>query len=328
MVLITHDLAVVADMADEIAVMQNGVIVEIDETQNLFKNMKHQYTRSLFAASGHAVNLPITQVNSDPLLTIKNVTCRYRLARTKIFSKSDYFTAVSNVSFDIKNGERVGLVGESGCGKSTLTRAILGLEPIYNGEINVDNQNILKATSSTRKNIQVVFQDPYGSFNPRHKVSTLLKEPFYLIKDSPEAKNIENKIDKVLEDVGLSATDKNKYIHEFSGGQRQRIAIARALIIKPKLVIFDEAVSALDVTVRAQILDLIAELASEYGLSYLFISHDLSVIRSITDRCLVMKDGKIIEEGSTKKVLEQPQNAYTQTLISAAPKLPTFQTEL
>ena len=328
MVLITHDLAVVADMADEIAVMQNGVIVEIDETQNLFKNMKHQYTRSLFAASGHSVNLPITEVNSDPLLTIKNVTCRYRLARTKIFSKSDYFTAVSNVSFDIKNGERVGLVGESGCGKSTLTRAILGLEPIYNGEINVDNQNILKATSSTRKNIQVVFQDPYGSFNPRHKVSTLLKEPFYLIKDSPEAKNIENKIDKVLEDVGLSATDKNKYIHEFSGGQRQRIAIARALIIKPKLVIFDEAVSALDVTIRAQILDLIAELAGEYGLSYLFISHDLSVIRSITDRCLVMKDGKIIEEGSTKKLLEQPQNTYTQTLISAAPKLPTFQTEL
>tara|TARA_Y100001970_G_scaffold3331_1_gene3830 strand:- start:385 stop:1257 length:873 start_codon:yes stop_codon:yes gene_type:complete len=290
--------------------------------------MKHQYTRSLFAASGHSVNLPITEVNSNPLLTIKNVTCRYRLARTKIFSKSDYFTAVSNVSFDIKNGERVGLVGESGCGKSTLTRAILGLEPIYNGEINVDNQNILKATSSTRKNIQVVFQDPYGSFNPRHKVSTLLKEPFYLIKNSPEAKNIENKIDKVLEDVGLSAKDKNKYIHEFSGGQRQRIAIARALIIKPKLVIFDEAVSALDVTVRAQILDLIAELASEYGLSYLFISHDLSVIRSITDRCLVMKNGKIIEEGSTKKVLEQPQNAYTQTLISAAPKLPTFQTEL
>ena len=328
MVLITHDLAVVADMADEIAVMQNGAIVEIDETQNLFRNMKHQYTRSLFAASGHSVNLPITEVNSNPLLTIKNVTCRYRLARTKIFSKSDYFTAVSNVSFDIKNGERVGLVGESGCGKSTLTRAILGLEPIYNGEINVDNQNILKATSSTRKNIQVVFQDPYGSFNPRHKVSTLLKEPFYLIKDSPEAKNIENKIDKVLEDVGLSATDKNKYIHEFSGGQRQRIAIARALIIKPKLVIFDEAVSALDVTIRAQILDLIAELASEYGLSYLFISHDLSVIRSITDRCLVMKNGKIIEEGSTKKVLEQPQNAYTQTLISAAPKLPTFQTEL
>ena len=328
MVLITHDLAVVADMADEIAVMQNGAIVEIDETQNLFRNMKHQYTRSLFAASGHSVNLPITEVNSNPLLTIKNVTCRYRLARTKIFSKSDYFTAVSNVSFDIKNGERVGLVGESGCGKSTLTRAILGLEPIYNGEINVDNQNILKATSSTRKNIQVVFQDPYGSFNPRHKVSTLLKEPFYLIKNSPEAKNIENKIDKVLEDVGLSAKDKNKYIHEFSGGQRQRIAIARALIIKPKLVIFDEAVSALDVTVRAQILDLIAELASEYGLSYLFISHDLSVIRSITDRCLVMKNGKIIEEGSTKKVLEQPQNAYTQTLISAAPKLPTFQTEL
>ena len=328
MVLITHDLAVVADMADEIAVMQNGAIVEIDETQNLFRNMKHQYTRSLFAASGHSVNLPITEVNSNPLLTIKNVTCRYRLARTKIFSKSDYFTAVSNVSFDIKNGERVGLVGESGCGKSTLTRAILGLEPIYNGEINVDNQNILKATSSTRKNIQVVFQDPYGSFNPRHKVSTLIKEPFYLIKDSPESKNIEKKLDKVLEDVGLSATDKNKYIHEFSGGQRQRIAIARALIIKPKLVIFDEAVSALDVTIRAQILDLIAELASEYGLSYLFISHDLSVIRSITDRCLVMKDGKIIEEGSTKKVLEQPQNAYTQTLICAAPKLPTFQTEL
>ena len=151
---------------------------------------------------------------------------------------------------------------------------------------------------------------------------------FYLIKDALEVKSIESKIDNVLEDVGLSSADKNKYIHEFSGGQRQRIAIARALIIKPKLVIFDEAVSALDVTVRAQILDLIAQLAEEYGLSYLFISHDLAVIRSITDRCLVMKDGKIIEEGLTKKVLEQPQNAYTKTLIEAAPKLPSFQMEL
>ena len=142
------------------------------------------------------------------------------------------------------------------------------------------------------------------------------------------AKKIENKIEKVLEDVGLSADDKSKYIHEFSGGQRQRIAIARALIIKPKLVIFDEAVSALDVTVRAQILDLIAELAAEYGLTYLFISHDLSVIRSITDRCLVMKNGKIIEQGLTKKVLEQPQNTYTKKLIDAVPKLPNFQMEL
>jgi len=328
LILITHDLAVVSDMADEIAIMQNGIIVEIDETQNLFRNMKHPYTRSLFAASGHSVDLPSAKRSADLLLTIQNVTCRYRLARTKIFSKSDYFTAVSNVSFDIKNGERVGLVGESGCGKSTLTRAILGLEPIYEGAINVEDQDISKATLNTRKNIQVVFQDPYGSFNPRHKVSTLIKEPFYLIKDALEVKSIESKIDNVLEDVGLSSADKNKYIHEFSGGQRQRIAIARALIIKPKLVIFDEAVSALDVTVRAQILDLIAQLAEEYGLSYLFISHDLAVIRSITDRCLVMKDGKIIEEGHTKKVLEQPQNAYTKTLIEAAPKLPSFQMEL
>ena len=290
--------------------------------------MKHPYTRSLFAASGHSVDLTSAKRSADLLLTIQNVTCRYRLARTKIFSICDYFTAVSNVSFDIKNGERVGLVGESGCGKSTLTRAILGLEPIYEGAINVEDQDISKATLNTRKNIQVVFQDPYGSFNPRHKVSTLIKAPFYLIKDALEVKSIESKIDNVLEDVGLSSADKNKYIHEFSGGQRQRIAIARALIIKPKLVIFDEAVSALDVTVRAQILDLIAQLAEEYGLSYLFISHDLAVIRSITDRCLVMKDGKIIEEGLTKKVLEQPQNAYTKTLIEAAPKLPSFQMEL
>jgi len=186
----------------------------------------------------------------------------------------------------------------------------------------------LNAKASIRKNIQVVFQDPYGSFNPRHRVSTLIKEPFYLIKGSIDTKKIENKIEQVLEDVGLSAADKSKYIHEFSGGQRQRIAIARALIIKPKLVIFDEAVSALDVTVRAQILDLIAELAAEYGLTYLFISHDLSVIRSITDRCLVMKNGKIIEQGLTKKVLEQPQNTYTKKLIDAVPKLPNFQMEL
>ena len=318
MVLITHDLAVVADMADEIAVMQNGVIVEIDETPNLFQNMKHPYTRSLFAASKHLVDLPVTKVESDALLTIKNVTCRYRLARTKIFSKSDYFTAVSNVSFDIKNGERVGLVGESGCGKSTLTRAILGLEPIYEGEINVDNQNILKATSSTRKNIQVVFQDPYGSFNPRHKVSTLIKEPFFLIKDPLEAKNIEDKIEKVLEDVGLSATDKNKYIHEFSGGQRQRVAIARSLILNPSFMILDEPTSALDRSIQIQVIELLKNIQTEYELTYLFISHDLKVVRSMSDYIFVMQNGIIVESGPANQVFSSPEEEYTDKLLNAA----------
>ncbi len=228
------------------------------------------------------------------------------------------------VSVVLRQGERLGLVGESGCGKSTLTRAILGLDPIDTGEIRLNGSSLQGAGAELRRDIQVVFQDPYGSFNPRHKVAQLIKEPYHLLSIPPSRKEQEDAVVSVLKSVGLRAEDRFKYIHEFSGGQRQRIAIARALIIRPKLVIFDEAVSALDVSVRAQILDLIAELAEEYGLSYLFISHDLFVVRSITDRCLVMHNGQIVEHGDTKELFDNPKHKYSQELIAAAPRLPVF----
>ncbi|MGR3585719.1 MAG: ATP-binding cassette domain-containing protein, partial [Pseudooceanicola nanhaiensis] len=178
------------------------------------------------------------------------------------------------------------------------------------------------ANRDVRRRMQVVFQDPYGSFNPRHKVSRLVTEPFHLLDDPPRGAARAAAIDEALISVGMRPSDKEKYIHEFSGGQRQRIAIARALIIKPDLIILDEAVSALDVQVRAQILDLLADLSAKFGLTYLFISHDLSVVRSITDRVMVMKSGEIVEEGPTDRVFDAPSHPYTRQLIEAAPKLP------
>ncbi|CAN0588224.1 unnamed protein product, partial [Ectocarpus sp. 12 AP-2014] len=189
-------------------------------------------------------------------------------------------------SFHIGRGERVGLVGESGCGKSTLTRALLGLTPITGGTITLGGDAVFtdhRPNLEVRRRIQVVFQDPYGSFNPRHRVSRLITEPFHLLPNPPQGPDRDTAVAEALSAVGLSPDDAHKHIHAFSGGQRQRLAIARALIIRPDLIVFDEAVSALDVRVRAQILDLMADLSASYGLAYLFISHDLSVVRGITD---------------------------------------------
>jgi len=236
------------------------------------------------------------------------------------------FRAVNNVSFTIDRGESLGLVGESGCGKSTLTRAILGLEDVQAGEILIDGNPVYagnRVNLAVRRKMQVVFQDPYGSFNPRHKVARLVGEPFHLLESPPTGQKRHDAIAEALESVGLATSDGQKYIHEFSGGQRQRIAIARALVIKPALIILDEAVSALDVSIRAQILDLLAALSDRFGLTYLFISHDLSVVRSITDRVLVMKAGEIVEQGETSRVFDHPDHEYTRTLINAAPRLPT-----
>jgi len=251
------------------------------------------------------------------------VVREYALPRTRLFAAPGTHRAVDHVSFDIPRGGRVGLVGESGCGKSTLTRAILGLEPVQSGDILLDGTPVLssgKPDLSVRRRMQVVFQDPYGSFNPRHRVARLITEPFHLL-DTPPADR-EARVAQALRAVGLSPDDAQKYPHQFSGGQRQRLAIARALIIRPELIVFDEAVSALDVSVRAQILDLIAELCGEYDLTYLFISHDLSVVRGITDQVMVMQNGRIVEQGTTRDVFDNPQHNYTRTLIDAAPTLP------
>jgi peptide/nickel transport system ATP-binding protein len=234
------------------------------------------------------------------------------------------FRAVHDVSLTIHEGESVGLVGESGCGKSTLTRAILGLDEVEAGRILLRGREVHAGRAmpkDLRAQMQVVFQDPYGSFNPRHKVGRLVAEPFHLLPDAPRSAARREAVAAVLRDVGLEPRDAEKFIHEFSGGQRQRIAIARALIIRPKLIVLDEAVSALDVSIRAQILDLLADLSTRYGLAYLFISHDLGIVRTVTDRVLVMRAGEIVESGPTESVFTAPRHDYTRALLAASPIL-------
>ncbi|SNS07066.1 ABC transporter ATP-binding protein [Antarctobacter heliothermus] len=324
LMMITHDLAVVANMAHRIAVMQTGRIVESGPTAQVLSQRTHPYTRALFEASDHRPHLP-PRPDNGPLLHAQGVTCTYPLPRPGPFAKRPSFTAVRDVSFHIGRGERVGLVGESGCGKSTLTRALLGLTSIAEGTITLGGKAVFtdhRPNLAVRRRIQVVFQDPYGSFNPRHRVARLITEPFHLLPDPPQGTARDTAVAEALTAVGLSPDDAHKHIHAFSGGQRQRLAIARALIIRPDLIVFDEAVSALDVRVRAQILDLMADLSASYGLAYLFISHDLSVVRGVTDRIMVMRAGRIVEKGPTEQVFTAPRHAYTRTLLDAAPHLP------
>ena len=328
LMLISHDLAVVSDMADTIAIMKSGRIVEQGPAKTVFSKTEHPYTKALLAASSHVPDREeIDTCENSRLLEVSNVVRDYPTARKSFFGKRGKFRAVDHVSFHIDRGESLGLVGESGCGKSTLVRAILGLEPLQGGEIQIDGMKVLSGqglTHAVRRKVQVVFQDPYGSFNPRHRVDRLVSEPMHLLEDQPTSVEREEMVISVLESVGLEGDDRFKYIHEFSGGQRQRIAIARALIIKPELIVLDEAVSALDVSIRAQILDLLAELSDRFNLSYLFISHDLSVVRSITERVLVMQSGKIVEHGDTEKIFSAPEQSYTRALIDAIPKLPAL----
>jgi peptide/nickel transport system ATP-binding protein len=328
LVFITHDLAVISSLADRIAVMREGRVVESGPTAEVFREMRHPYTRALFAASAHVPKRsPRIRTRDEPVLAVRDVVRDYPRPRRGLFQPAKPFRAVDSVSLDIRQGENVGLVGESGCGKSTLARAILALDRLQGGEIRLNGQTFSEAGSGPdirqRAGVQVVFQDPYGSFNPRHRVRRLIAEPLYLVEDAPTGAELDARIVRALEEVGLEAADADKYIHEFSGGQRQRIAIARALIIEPSLIVLDEAVSALDVSIRAQILDLLANLSERLGISYLFISHDLSVVRSITDRVLVMREGRIVEQGPTEEVFLAPRHAYTKMLLAATPTLTT-----
>jgi peptide/nickel transport system ATP-binding protein len=322
LLLITHDLAVVAGMADHVAVMQAGRIVEQGPTEALFRTMAHPYTAKLFAASRHRPERA-GRVESTPLLTVENAVRDYPTARQGLLGRAGTFRAVNGVSFTLHRGESLGLVGESGCGKSTLTRAILGLDALQSGSIRLDGQEIHAGPHldpSIRRRMQVVFQDPYGSFNPRWRVDRLVAEPFQLMDQRPA--DLRERVARALDDVGIEAGAMERYIHEFSGGQRQRIAIARALITNPDLIVLDEAVSALDVSIRAQILDLLAGLRAAHGLSYLFISHDLSVVQAVTDRVLVMRAGEIVEAGATAQVFAAPTHPYTSALIAATPTIP------
>ncbi len=325
MMLITHDLAVIANVANEICLMQKGKIVDAGQTQQIFRQRKHPYTRMLLSASQHAPAREAQKTN-QPILTVSQAVRAYPQKRQKLFEIKQSKIAVDHVSFIINRGESVGLVGESGCGKSTLTRTILGLDPLEKGMIEIDGVAVRSDTKmphALRRKIQVVFQDPYGSFNPRHKVRRLISEPFHLVDPSPSAQDKEELLIASLLDVGLEAQDLEKYINEFSGGQRQRIAIARALVLRPDIIILDEAVSALDVSIRSQILDLLVSLQEKHNLTYLFISHDLNVVRSITDRVLVMENGKIVEEGETESIFNSPSHSYTAKLLQATPTIPS-----
>lgn len=330
LILITHDLAVVSNVADSIVVMNKGRVVEKGVMRQMFSSPADPYTRLLFDASSLTQVQRSTETlfaevtHNRPLLTVDKLTCEYPLPAKKLFGKARFFRAVDQVSLAIHEGESVGLVGESGCGKSTLSRALLGLMPLHSGRITLNGEsvdNMKQVSHSARRLMQVVFQDPYGSFNPRHKVRRLVSEPLHVLDEKPRGAELSRRVDEVLVSVGMSGEDGDKYIHEFSGGQRQRIAIARSLIVSPRIIILDEAVSALDVSVRAQVLALLGELAISQGLAFLFISHDLSVVQRVTDRVLVMRGGRVVEQGNTHDVFNNPQHEYTKELIAAVPVL-------
>lgn len=320
---ISHDLAVVASMADEIAVMREGRIVDSGRFETVFSTRGSEYSQRLLDASTWAA--PATHARSvgEPLLQADALVCSYPSGPRSWLGRRARVRALDRVSVTVHRGESVGLVGESGCGKSTLSRALLGLMPLDEGRLHFDGRSLAQGHDrAVRRRLQAVFQDPYGSFDPRHRVERLVAEPLHLLDRQPSRTERRRRVSAMLERVGIGADALRRYPHEFSGGQRQRIAIARALIVEPALVVLDEAVSALDVSVRAQVLALLSELAADDGLAYLFISHDLSVVRNVTDRVLVMRDGRIVEHGATAAVFEAPRDPYTQALLAAVPVMP------
>jgi peptide/nickel transport system ATP-binding protein len=328
LLLISHDLAVVTDMADRITVLRHGEVMEEGETAPTLSAQVHPYTRQLAEASMHVPARPnrhAAHAAGDNLLEVDAVVRDYPGRRRSLFAPAEKFRAVDGVSFSMKPGQSVALVGRSGCGKSTLARMILALDRPTGGDIRFLGTSLTARSEAElkpfRRNMQVVFQDPYGSFNPRHTVERLVAEPLYLLDRQPSPAERREMVADALHEVGLRKPDMDKYPHEFSGGQRQRISIARAIITRPKLVVADEPVSALDVSIRAQVLDLFAELNQKLGVAYLFITHDLTVARAITDEVMVMHDGKIVETGRTDAVLDDPRSDAAKDLVAAAPDL-------
>jgi oligopeptide transport system ATP-binding protein len=311
---VSHDLAVVADIADQIIVIQNGAVVETGDREAIFSNAQHPYTRNLLKAiprGGKEEDLPA----SEPLITIRNLCTWFQQGKAPV-------KAVDDVSFDIHRGEVLGMVGESGSGKSTIGRSILRLVPVTSGQVSFNGLDVTALQAGElkklRRRMQIIFQDPFASLNPRMTVYDTLAEPL-LLHGLESRSSVAAGVLRLMDDVGLARGYVRKYPHEFSGGQRQRIAIGRALASRPEFVVADEAVSALDVTIQAQILDLMRQLAREYGLTMLFISHDLAVVRQMADRIVVLRGGKVIEQADTEDLFERPQQNYTRQLLQSIP---------
>jgi peptide/nickel transport system ATP-binding protein len=371
LIFITHDLGVISELVDQVAVMYQGKIVEFGEMRQVFSHPKHPYTKGLLACRPRLDQtlkyLPtvsdfmdveilengsfmireklqdfqviksekftplqkqerLNQILANPyLLSIKNLKVGFPIKG--VFGEAKrYFMAVNNVSFDLYPGETLGLVGESGCGKSTLARTILRLIPNMDGEIIFRGDNIAawsmrdKRLRNLRREMQIVFQNPYNSLNPRMAIGKAILEPMVIHNLGGNDRKRKERVAYLLERVGLDPSFYNRYPHEFSGGQRQRICIARALALSPQFIICDESVSALDVSVQAQVLNLLKELQSEFNLTYIFISHDLSVVKFMSDRIIVMNKGKIEEMGAAEQIYQQPTQEYTKQLINSIPQ--------
>ena len=316
---ITHDLGLVEKFSDRVCVMKEGKIVEQGITTEIFANPKHEYTIKLLKSEPKEKDQLL--VSEDNILDISNLSVFYKIPSKKLF-KTDRFCAVSDISLKIPRNSTVGVVGESGSGKSTLGKAIINLLD-FEGSIKFNDKSIKDLSSAEKKllkkDIQIVFQDPYGSLSPRMTVGEIIGEGLDIHFDFSNEEKIE-KISNVMKDVGLDDSLIFKYPHEFSGGQRQRIAIARSIILNPKFMILDEPTSALDRSIQIQVIDVLKRLQDKYKLTYLFISHDLKVIRSMCDQIFVMSEGKLVEYGKADEVFENPKQEYTQKLLRAALK--------
>ena len=346
-IFITHDLGVIAEVADQVLVMYRGNVIEYGPVLDIFEKPQHQYTKGLLAcrptlettskrlptvsdflsdAPNHTQTAKkvLVKKGPEPLLKIENLSKRYPLKRNLWGKAIAHVDAVKEVSFEIHDGETVGLVGESGCGKSTIGRAVLRLIDPSGGAVYYRNRNILhipdKEMKALRSEMQIIFQDPYSALNPRISIGEAIMEPMRVHRILSSESERKKKTIELLETVNLNESHFNRYPHEFSGGQRQRISIARTLGLNPKFIICDESVSALDVSVQAQVLNLLNDLKDSFKFTYLFISHDLSVVKFMADRLIVMQKGQIEEQGSAEAIYRNPQSEYTKKLIEAIPK--------
>lgn len=355
MMFITHDLGVIGDIADDVVVMYRSNVVEKNNAQEIFYTAKHPYTKGLLACrpkmganprrlltvsdfmdeNGVEKHVSPERVvvfdkeqekeqSSEILLDVKNLVTQFPIKGGLFGRTVDHFKAVNDVSFTLKKGKTLGVVGESGCGKTTLGRSILRLVEPASGQIIYGGKDITHIYAEElrllRRKMQIIFQDPYSSLNPRMTVSEILTEPLNIHNIGSSRQERLDMAKELFEKVGLKVAQLNRYPHEFSGGQRQRISIARALMLRPEFVICDESVSALDVSIQAQVLNLLLDLQQEFGLTYVFISHDLSVVNFIADEVAVMNAGKIVEMDKASEIYKAPKEAYTRALLSAIPK--------